>query len=392
MKLLHIDCAYGLGGDMFLALLANMGLDLEPLERMFVEQGLIRSLGVDPVKRNAVMGGQLRIEHEPGQPLRTLGLVRQAMDGLDISAGVRQRADQAFTRLAEAEAEVHGIDMDRVHFHEVGAVDTLVDIVGAFWGLEQLGVSRVTSSHLPWFTGTVLCEHGELPLPAPATAKLLQGKPVYSTEHDTELITPTGAVLLDQLVDEYQHGPQGKLQSSGLAYGQRETGGGLRGYLLDPSGEAPDTGRSIEWIWVLESNIDHLSGEDLGHAIKVLMKAGAVDALYTPGVMKKNRPGGALQAMCRDDALEAVETAFFRNTLTKGIRRSRMQRVVLERSPAELETPLGSIKGKRFSLDGEEYVFEEYEGLKELARETGRTVAELRAMLRLGDKKSRGKG
>ena len=235
MTTVHLDCAFGLAGDMFLAALADLWAaapgpwpNLADLETMFRQAGLVSRLAALPEKRGGVMGRRLEIVQDGAQPLRVLPDILGVLEALPLSPAVRERSTAAFTRLAEAEAKVHGTTIEHVHFHEVGGVDTLVDVVGAFWALSAMGVTRVTSTPLPWFTGFVHCAHGRLPLPAPATTVLLQGKPVYATEFVGEMITPTGALIIDQLVEEYVSGPTGVVAGMGLGYGTRDTGGGVR--------------------------------------------------------------------------------------------------------------------------------------------------------------------
>jgi len=275
------------------------------------------------------------------------------------------------------EAGVHGCAVADVHFHEVGAVDTLVDVVGAFWALETLGVSRVTCSSLPWFSGTVRCAHGLMPLPAPATTVLLQGKPVYPTQFEGELITPTGALLLDRMVDEFTLGPAGRLERIGLGLGTMElpTVNGLRLLLL--AGDGP----GLERIMVLETNVDHLTGEEIGGVFGVLLDAGALDVLFLPGVMKKNRPGGLLQVLCKPEDLARIRDLTFAQTLTLGLRMTETTRAVLPRAASARSTPWGEVSAKETEIEGQRYSRPEFEALQALAKRTGRSVAQLRYLL-----------
>jgi len=243
MRALFLDPAGGIGGDMFLAALCHLGLDPDPLgpalSQAFDQPGMEVAVYAKPRSVNGLAGMGLRMEAAPDQPLRHLPDIEAVIGQLPLSEAVRSRSLKAFHRLAQVEAAVHGLPLDRVHFHEVGAVDTLVDVVGAFWGLEKLGVEHVTSAPLPWFSGMVHCAHGLLPLPAPATAKLLAGKPVYPTPARDELITPTGALIVDQVADGFDHGPRGTVLATGVGYGDRVMEGrvnGLRLFLYE-SGE-----------------------------------------------------------------------------------------------------------------------------------------------------------
>lgn len=387
MRHLHLDCPCGLGGDMLLAALCSLAeevgkpFDLSGFADDLTESGVPVRLALDFERRDGLAGAMLSVEPGSDQPLRHLPEIEALIEKLPLPPDVRERSIDAFRRLAEAEAKAHGICVNRVHFHEVGAVDTVVDVVGAFLLIEHLNISRVTSSSLPWFTGTVVCEHGEIALPAPATANLLKGKPVYPTEFRKELITPTGALLLDRLVDAYTDGPDGNLAAMAVSYGTLHLPSGLRAILSDAELE-----ENVEHIWLLETNIDHLTGEELGGCYDALLNAGALDVLYLQGVMKKNRPGGTLQVQCTDANLPTVQEAIFRHTLTLGLRRTRVERVTLPREAATMRTPHGEVEAKAFTTpDGLTHRSPEYEALRRLAEKTGRSVAELRYLIGGGE-------
>jgi uncharacterized protein (TIGR00299 family) protein len=385
MKALYLDCRFGLGGDMFLAAMHDMGLDLSRLQRIFIEAGIYVSIAPVSTMRQSIVGASLSIEWPDGQPLRHLPEIVAIIEKLAVSKEVQTRSINAFNRLAEIEAAVHGKAVQEIHFHEVGAIDTLVDVVGAFWAVEQLGIISITASKLPWFSGTVECEHGMLPLPAPAVLKLLKGKPVFATECEQELITPTGALLIDQLVTDFTSGAEGVLLQTGLGYGQREFGGGLRISLLESEMPAksnflnPDT--ITDEIYVLESHIDHLTGEELGRCFDIFMDAGALDVFFTAGVMKKNRPAGSLKVLCKPSELAKIEQLFFAHTHTLGIRRQKTERVLLPRKEERTETPFGEMDGKSYSVDGMTISKPEYEELVKFSKKTGRSLPELRYML-----------
>jgi uncharacterized protein (TIGR00299 family) protein len=357
--------------------MADLGVDLVPLRRAFVQAGVEIEITVLEVRDKGVSGKRLRLAAPSAQPLRHLAELTAIVQTLPFSQRVRSRSEDALVRLAEVEAGVHGCVVADVHFHEVGAVDTLVDVVGAFWALETLGVSRVTCSRLPWFTGTVECAHGLMSLPAPATMVLLQGKPVYPTEFQAEIITPTGALLLDRMVDEFTAGPAGRLERTGLGLGNVElpTVNGLRVLLLE--GDGP----GLERIMVLETNVDHLTGEEIGAVFGVLFAAGALDVLFLPGVMKKNRPGGLLQVLCRPGDLERIRDLTFAQTMTLGLRMTETIRAVLPRAAATRSTPWGDVPAKETIIGGQHYSRPEFEALQDLARRTGRSVAQLRHLL-----------
>lgn len=377
MPELHLDCPAGISGDMFLGALADLGVDFAPLAEAFLQAGVNVGITVSREHDHGVAGMRVRVEAPGAQPLRHLPELECIVSRLPVSEEVRARSMRALRRLAEVEAQVHGCPVKAVHFHEVGAVDTLVDVVGAFWGLERLGVLRVTCAELPWFSGTVSCAHGVMPLPAPATTELLRGKPVYPTNITREIITPTGALLVDQIVSSFQSGPKGVLDKSGLGLGsmQLKEVNGLRAILV----QASSPGR--EKIMVLETNIDHLTGEELGHALDVLLAAGALDVIFLPGVMKKNRPGGLLQVLCRVEDRDRLCDLVFAQTMTLGVRMTETARAVLPRSATVRPSPWGEIEVKQMEMGGEEYSRPEFEALKALAEKTGKSVAQLRYLL-----------
>ncbi|MCA1945281.1 MAG: LarC family nickel insertion protein [Desulfovibrio sp.] len=384
-RLLHLDCRAGLAGDMLFAALADFAapwVDLQPLHDML--QPLAQVLPVREVRRG-VAGTRLEIRPAAAaadQPLRHLPELLAIVEGLPVSEAVRARASRAFARLAEAEAAVHGVAVEAIHFHEVGAVDTIVDVVAACWIVEALGVGRITASPVPWFTGMVRCAHGDMPLPAPATVRLLQGKPVFPTDTTWELVTPTGALLLDTLVDAYTAGPAGVLLDQGTGYGANPAGDGLRVFLC----EAEPTPPELQRVWVLECTLDHLTGEELGAALQAIMDAEALDVIFLPGMMKKNRPGGLLQVLCDETALQRVEAAVFRHTCTLGLRRTLAQRRVLPRQAATLGTPFGELVAKEAQGLGEgaPLLRPEHEAMQTLAATLGMSVVELRLRLQQG--------
>ncbi len=375
---LFLQCPSGVSGDMFLAGLADLGLDLKILESLFNDQGLGVCIEQKRLEKNSLLGTDVRITWEKDQPLRVVKDIEKIIDQLVLSPEIKKRSLSVFHRLAQVESKVHGISMEKVHFHEIGALDTLVDIVGTLWALQELHIKEICCSSLPWFQGLVHCQHGEYPLPAPATLELLRGKPVYPTGFAKELITPTGAVLIDQLVDSFTAGPEGSLQSFGLGWGKHDLGdtpNGLRAIVY--SGQEMDT----EHVWVLESNIDHLTGEEIGDLFDIFFEAGALDVLFVHGIMKKNRSGGMLQVLSREADLNRIQDIFFQQTLTLGIRRQKLERVTLPRKATKLVSSWGELEAKEIALKERFIVKPEYESLKQAAKGLGCSLVQLRYAL-----------
>ncbi len=377
MSLLYLDLEYGISGDMFVSALADLGMDFTPLEEAFNSLGLGVKMKFAGETRNGIQGKRADFSWDYDQPLRLIRDIHDLLNRLPVSAKVKTSSIRSFERLARVEALVHGMDVERVHFHEVGALDTLMDIVGAFWGLEQMGVRRVSASTVPWFSGRVQTSHGELPLPAPATAMLLKDKKIKPSEYEWEIITPTGALLLDQLVQEYSSGFRGTLKKSGTGFGAKQADfNGLRVFLAETE-ESPDS-YAQDKIWLLTTNIDHLTGEELGVFLESIMQAGALDVIHLPGTMKKNRPGCQVQVMCRPDKLSSVQDAFFRHSLTLGVRVQQQERLLLPRRSTEVKLKNQDVQAKEILFGGKSYVRPEMNDLLNLADRGKESVVQIR--------------
>jgi len=367
--IIYFDCRAGISGDMILAALAHLGIDFAPLQEMFHAVGIACTLELIPEVRAAGPGMRAEVRWEDAQPLRHPADLARITRQLPLKETVCERALAAIDALARAEAHAHGTAVEEVHFHEVGAIDTLVDIVGAAWGLSRIGAMQVIASPLPWFSGVVECAHGTLPLPAPATAYLMQSKPCFPSAATEELITPTGAALIHVLAQSHAHSPPaGTPLALGTGYGSRPAPTGLRAWLIRPAPE-----ETIEQVVLLETHIDHLSGEELGSALTALgaFDPAPLDILWLPGLTKKNRPGGCLRVMCRPEHTEALTTALFRHTHSLGIRRQQIERVALPRAAASLPGPAGPLRAKSYLLEGQEYLRPEQDALAEAASELG---------------------
>lgn len=380
MKIAYFDCINGASGDMILGALVAAGVSPETLERELAKLNLADyELTVQPVRKQgfAATKVDVRMTGKPGH--RHLHHVLDIINGSSLSESVRAFARRVFTRLAEAEAKVHGTTIEQVHFHEVGAVDAIVDIVGAAIGFDTLGADRVVVSALPVGSGTVKCEHGVMPVPAPATAELLKGVPIAATEETGELLTPTGAAILTTIAESYGPMPAMRIVSQGFGAGTRD--GATRPNVLRLLvGEAVGGSAQCDEIVVLEANIDDATGEEIGHAIQCILSAGALDVFATPIVMKKSRPGVMLTALCEVEKKQAAEAAVFAHTSTFGVRSHRCIRSVLSRRIETVETPYGAIRVK-FGMDGEavRLVAPEYDDCARAAEQAGvslRTVME----------------
>ncbi|MFP4058012.1 MAG: nickel pincer cofactor biosynthesis protein LarC [Candidatus Brocadiia bacterium] len=380
MKLAYFDPLSGASGDMILGALVDAGASLRALRRE------LRSLEVDAfslssrkVRRGGLGARKLSVKvkgrgasHAHRGLPDILGILRRS----ELPQEDRDRSAAVFERLAEAEARVHDCAVEDVHFHEVGAVDAIVDIVGAVVGLRLLGVERVVCGPLRTGTGFVECEHGRLPVPAPATAELLVGFPSVGTDLEGELTTPTGAALLTTLAEEFGPRPAMTVHAVGCGAGSRERAG-VPNVLRLFVGQAVCEDEADE-VTVIEANLDDLSPEIAGHVVDRLLEAGALDAFLVPAYMKKSRPGVVLTAIAAPDAAPAIENIVLTETSTFGVRRSIASRRKLARSWTSVQTEYGAIRVKTGRLDGKAVqAAPEYEDCRRAALERGAPLKEV---------------
>lgn len=368
MKIAYFDCVSGISGDMTLGALVDAGVELGAL------QAGIDSLGLSPVKlvatevqRHGFRGLKVNVEHEPEKAHRHLHHITEKIDASTVlTAPQKDLAKRIFMRLGEAEAKVHGTTLRKVHFHEVGAVDSIADIVGAAIGFTLLGVDRIVCSPIPPGSGYIHIEHGRVSVPAPATAELLKGIPLAPSCVAAELTTPTGAAIVATVADEFGSLPAMTMETIGLGAGDKDFAeqANLLRLILGQAGD----NRSADQVWVLETNLDDVSGEVIGHTSSLLFEAGALDVYNTAIQMKKNRPGVTLTALCHSNVLAKLEKIIFRETKTLGIRRWMVSRHKLERRAHSVETTLGTILGKLATLpDGTVSFSPEFESCRQVA-------------------------
>jgi uncharacterized protein (TIGR00299 family) protein len=371
MRLAYLDCASGISGDMLLGALVDAGVDLGELSAAVESLGLPGCrLRAREVKRQGFRATQVTVEYEPETAHRHLDDILVLIDRGRLSPRQRDLARRIFTRLAEAEAKVHGTGIEQVHFHEVGAADSIADIVGTAVGWDLLGVDQTVASPVPVGSGKVKIAHGECRIPAPATAELLRGIPLAESSVPFELTTPTGAAVLATLVDGFGPLPAMTIQKIGYGSGQRDL-------TQQPNvlrllvGEAVDAGAG-EQVWVLETNLDDISGEMIGYCTTRLWEAGALDVYTTAIQMKKNRPGVKLSVLCRAGDVEPIESILFTETTTLGVRRWTVSRHVLSRQAHCVETSWGPVEGKVGWLgDGWPRFAPEFESCRRIAAERG---------------------
>ncbi len=378
MRVLHFDCFSGISGDMTLGALLDAGADSDAVRRGLASLGLPIELHVDKVRKGGFAATQVRIDVAHEHVHRHLHDIEEILDRGRLTQPQRDLALRIFRRLAEAEARAHGIAVEKVHFHEVGALDSIADITGAAIALESLHVEHITSTPVVTGSGTVESAHGVMPVPTPGTAALLEGVPLRGSPIQAELTTPTGAAILTAVVHEWIDMPALTIERTGYGAGQMdldEQPNVLRVFVgtSDVTAHAePSAGTLSDTVWVLETNLDDVPAEAIGYCYDLLLAAGAVDVYTTPIFMKKNRPAALLTVLAPESALAAVEDILFRETGTLGIRRHQAARRKLHRRPHTVDTAFGPVTGKLGWREGEPAAFSpEYEACARIARQQG---------------------
>jgi uncharacterized protein (TIGR00299 family) protein len=370
MKIAYLQCASGISGDMMLGALVDAGVPLDAV------QGAIDSLGLPScqleaaeVRRHGFRATKLRVLHEPEHAHRHLSDITELIDGSHLNQAAATLAKRIFQRIGEAEAWVHGTSIEKVHFHEVGAVDSIADIVGTAVAWDLLGVERLESAPVATGYGTIKIAHGETAIPAPATTELLKGIPIARSEIPFELTTPTGAAILAELATRFGPPPAMTIVATGCGAGDRDLKSQAN-VLRILVGETSETliGTDEHEICVLETNLDDVTGEIIGHCVTRLFQAGALDVYTTPIQMKKNRPAVMLTVLCGLADKTALEQIVFFETTTLGIRSRKVTRTRLPRESHAVQTEWGTVEGKIITLpDGTQRFSPEYESCKTAA-------------------------
>jgi pyridinium-3,5-bisthiocarboxylic acid mononucleotide nickel chelatase len=372
-RVAYLDCVGGLAGDMLLAALLDAGADVARLRAVPDALGLRGvEIAVDRVERHGIGALHVRVSADEDHHTRDYREIRRILDEAELPETPKARSLAAFARLAEVEGGIHGVAPDDVHFHELGVVDTLVDVCGAFVLLDDLGVERTVCSPLPFARGLTRAAHGVLPLPAPATLGLLEGAPLVGGESEAELVTPTGAAIAAVSVDEWGALPPLTLERVGYGAGTADFADrpNLVRVVLGADG-SPPTGAVV----LLETNLDDLSPELVPDAVERCVAAGALDVWTVPAQMKKGRPGIVLSALARPGAEAEVARAMLEETSALGVRVHRLGRYELDRHERVVEVDGGSVRVKLGLLDGRVVnVAPEHDDCAELARATGRAV------------------
>jgi uncharacterized protein (TIGR00299 family) protein len=374
----YFDCFSGLSGDMTLGALIDLGLDTAVLERLLnsLKIGELR-LDVRQVAKEHLRGIKVDFHLDDRQPERTYSQIQTLIQATPLPERTRELSLTMFRLLAEVEAKIHRQPLESVHFHELGAADTILDVVGVAFGFEKLGISRVFVSPIPFGWGMIASAHGRLPNPAPAALELLKGLPIFGTDLPGELVTPTGAAILRALKAEGELCPPMKLERVGYGAGSREVPDHpnlLRLYLGEPLAARPGM---REQVLVCETHIDDMNPELYEPLMDKLFGVGALDVAFTPLQMKKNRPGVRLTVIAPLAARESLLENLFSHSTTLGVRLMEVERVAAQRWHEAIDTPYGPLRVKVMEYAGHRRLMPEYEDCRRLAEEHGLPLLEV---------------
>lgn len=368
MKIAYFDCLAGASGDMILGALIDAGLPEEVLRQMLANLNLtVFDLTIHQVFKQGFRATKVDVNLDDDNPERYLPEIEAIIKSSDLPESIVNRSIDIFNRIGTVEAHIHGISLDQVYLHELGGLDTIVDVVGTLVGLDALGVHRVYASPLPLARGFTHGAHGSIPLPAPATLALLAGVPVVGSDLDIELVTPTGAALLTSLAESFGPLPAMVLETTGYGAGTKDLPiPNLIRLLLGT--QKSDTHSLTETLVMLETNIDDLNPEVYDYVVARLFEANALDVTLSPIQMKKNRPGTQLSVLCKPHHAEQLTVILFSETSTLGVRKQLLERHSLPRSVHTIETPYGPVRVKVASLGNQATkISPEYEDCQRLA-------------------------
>lgn len=365
IKIAYADCFSGISGDMFLAALLDAGLD-EKFLRLELEKLDIGpfDLSVTTTRPSGIKATKVEIGARPDQQFRNLATILEILQSSALEPVIITRAAAVFQTLAEAEARVHGLPVDKIHFHEVGAIDTILDVVGVVIGLHHLGIERLICSPLPWGHGFVECAHGRLPLPAPAVCELLRGVPVYAVDMTQELVTPTGAALLTTLSQSFGPLPDMTIAVTGYGAGTHTLANRQPNLLRLIIGQETQKAQTVE---VIETHLDDWNSEGFPYLCELLLKQGALDVSLTPMLMKKGRPGQQLRVICHPAHGLQLKQTILAETTAIGLRFRTESRLTLEREQVTVETQWGKVVAKKVQTSAGPVIYPEYEACKQIA-------------------------
>lgn len=378
MTIAYLDCFSGISGDMFLGALLDIGLPFEELKKA-ISSLPFHGYSIDFKRemKNGLSATKFLVSiDEHHHKHRNFEDIEKIIDKGDLNDNVKQRSIKVFRSIAEVEGHIHNHPPEKVHFHEVGAVDSIIDIVGAVFGVDYLGITTFNASHIPLGTGFIKSGHGTIPLPAPATIALLKDIPVYSSGLEYELVTPTGAALVKEFVNSFEGLPSMIINNIGYGAGTRDLPD--RPNLLRVVTGTDTKENDTDTVAVLEANIDDANPEWLGFIMEKLFAEGALDVIYTPVYMKKNRPGTQIEIIGKPETKDHLMDVLFRESTTLGIRYRYSQRKILKREQVNIESPWGKLDAKKITRpDGSFVIQPEYESCKKIAQKQGIPIKDI---------------
>ncbi len=380
MRVAYFDCFSGISGDMITGSLIDAGLDFNELNAEIKKLGLGNvELKASRVVKQNIASTSFSVIFEEQKHHRNLDDLNALVENTPIDQDIKEKAKEVFLKIAVAEAKIHNMPLDKVHFHEIGAIDTIVDVVAAFTGFKKLGIEKVFCSRLNVGSGFVTFSHGKFPVPAPATAEILKDIPIYSTDSGGELVTPTGAAIITTIAEEFGDMPSLRTQSIGYGAGTRdfEHPNVLRLYVGETDADA-----GSDNVFVMETNIDDMNPQFYDHVTERLYGEGALEVFLTGIQMKKNRPGTKLTILAAPAHKDRLLQVIFRETTSIGVRIRQESRKILERQIRIVDTPYGPVKAK-ISYYGDQPVNTkiEYDDLKKLAAENGKSIKQISSEL-----------
>jgi len=371
MRIAYFDCFSGASGDMILGALIDAGLSPRLLREELKKLRLPSvHLKATRVLKGGLSATQVIVEGKGEKKShRTLKEMLRIIDRSTLEPGIKEKSEEIFRRIASAEGEIHRRPMEDIHFHEIGGLDSVVDIVGAVWGVRRMGIDRIYVSRVNVGTGFVKCEHGTLPVPAPAALSLMKGVPIYSSGVEKELLTPTGAVLLSTLGSEFGNLPPMKVEQVGYGAGRSEL---PHPNLLRVMIGTLEAAAGMERVMVIETNIDDMNPQFYDYVMEKLLALGVMDVFVTPILMKKNRPATLLTVICQVERLPSVTHFLLKETTTLGMRWHEEERVRADREILVVQTKHGAIRFKLARWEGSPInLSPEYEDCKRLATRKG---------------------
>ncbi len=378
MNTLYLECFSGISGDMLVASLLDLGANQDGLFRIIDAMDIDCKIHINKTKRNGILSLRCDVEiADEDKCCRGINDVYPIINNSQLSDNAKSIAKKIFCIIADAEAVVHKKTREEVHFHEVGSLDSIIDICAVAYCLDDLNIDRVVCSPLSDGSGFAQCAHGKIPIPAPAVAEIARAKniPINITDNDSEMITPTGIAIIGAIGDDFKIPREIRFKKIGIGAGKKEFGHPniLRAFII----EKQDKNKSDEKIIFIETAIDDSTPEELAFCLEELFKAGVNDAFYSPIYMKKNRPAWQLSLMCKPEIEQDVISIIFKQTTAIGVRRQVIERVVMKREKTKIDTKLGKVDANKFTWKSIEKTCLEYESVKKLAEEKGCSILDI---------------